>query len=227
MTLQGFRTEHGLEGGELEALLGDRRALDHLFSVTYEELRRLASSVRRSDANASLSPTTLVNEAWLKLRNSPRLAGVSRLHFTRIAARAMRQVLIEAARRRNAQKRGGGLRVVTLDDDAADQTSSAADELLGLDAALEELARLQPRQALVVETRFFGGLDVAASAELLGVSDHLRPIEEEIVIIEHVLLLLGFDVGREQFLELRRPPGTPWIRCADDLLDRHLGIDAA
>jgi len=171
MTLEGFRTDHGLEGGELEALLGDRRALDNLFSVTYEELRRLASSVRRSDANASLSPTTLVNEAWLKLRNSPRLAGVSRLHFARIAARAMRQVLIEAARRRNAQKRGGGLRVVTLDDDAADQTSSAADELLGLDAALEELARLQPRQALVVETRFFGGLDVAASAELLGVSE--------------------------------------------------------
>ena len=60
---------------------------------------------------------------------------------------------------------------MTLDDDAADQTSSAADELLGLDAALEELARLQPRQALVVETRFFGGLDVAASAELLGVSE--------------------------------------------------------
>src|SRR5256886_15564202 len=106
MTLRSIRTEHGLEGSELGALLGDRSALDHLFSVTYEELRRLASSVRRSDANASLSPTTLVNEAWLKLRNSPRLAGVSRLHFARIAARAMRQVLIEAARRRNAQKRG-------------------------------------------------------------------------------------------------------------------------
>ena len=75
MTLRGFRTEHGLEGGELEALLGDRRALDHLFSVTYEELRRLASSVRRSDANASLSPTTLVNEAWLKLRTRRGLLG--------------------------------------------------------------------------------------------------------------------------------------------------------
>src|SRR2546429_9907977 len=94
MALRGIRTEHGLEGGELEALLGDRSALDHLFSVTYEELRHLASSVRRSDPNASLSPTTLVNEAWLKLRNSPRLAGVSRLHFKRIAARAMRQVLV-------------------------------------------------------------------------------------------------------------------------------------
>jgi len=108
MALRDTRTEHGLEGGELEALLGDRRALDHVFSVTYEELRRLASSVRRSDPNASLSPTTLVNEAWLKLRNSPRLAGLARLHFKRIAARAMRQVLIEAARRRKAHKRGGG-----------------------------------------------------------------------------------------------------------------------
>ena len=108
MALRDTRTEHGLEGGELEALLGDRRALDHVFSVTYEELRRLASSVRRSDPNASLSPTTLVNEAWLKLRNSPRLAG---------------------------------------------------------------LARLQPRQATVVESRFFGGLDVKETAELLGVSE--------------------------------------------------------
>src|SRR5947207_5760403 len=147
MTLRGFRTEHGLEGGELEALLGDRSALDHLFSVTYEELRHLASSVRRSDPNASLSPTTLVNEAWLKLRNSPRLAGVSRLHFKRIAARAMRQVLVEAARRRKAQKRGGGLAIATFDDAVA-EPPSGADQLLGLEAALEALARLEPRQAL-------------------------------------------------------------------------------
>src|SRR5207249_1771233 len=138
MTLRGIRTEHGLEGGELEALLGDRSALDHLFSVTYEELRRLASSVRRSDPNASLSPTTLVNEAWLKLRSSPGLANISRLHFKRIAARAMRQVLIEAARRRKAHKRGGGgLTIVTLGE-AVDQTPAGADELLGL---LEEDAR--------------------------------------------------------------------------------------
>jgi len=171
MTLRGIRTEHGLEGGELEALLGDRSALDHLFSVTYEELRRLASSVRRSDPNASLRPTTLVNEAWLKLRSSPGLANISRLHFKRIAARAMRQVLIEAARRRKAHKRGGGgLTIVTLGE-AVDQTPAGADELLGLDAALEQLARLQPRQALVIESRFFGGLDVAESAELLGVSE--------------------------------------------------------
>lgn len=170
MILQGLRTGHGLEGGELEALLGDRNALDHLFSVTYEELRRLASSVRRSDPNASLSPTTLVNEAWLKLRSSPGLAAVPRLHFKRIAARAMRQVLIEAARRRKSQKRGGGLAIVTFEESAA-QTSTGADQLLSLEAALEELARLEPRQALVVESRFFGGFDVAESAELIGVSE--------------------------------------------------------
>src|SRR5215813_14449321 len=86
-----------------------RQELDHLFSVTYEELRRLASSVRRGDPSATLSPTTLVNEAWLKLANSPRFRSTSRLHFKRIAARAMRQVLIEAARRRKAHKRGGGV----------------------------------------------------------------------------------------------------------------------
>ncbi len=86
----------------------DRRALDELFSVTYEELRRLAASVRRDDPSATLSPTALVNEAWLKLAGSPQVAATSRLHFKRIAARAMRQVLVEAARRRNAGKRGGG-----------------------------------------------------------------------------------------------------------------------
>src|SRR5689334_6881272 len=85
----------------------DRQALDHLFSVTYEELRRLASSVKRDDPRASLSPTTLVNEAWVKLAASPAFRSTSPLHFKRIAARAMRQVLVEAARRRHAAKRGG------------------------------------------------------------------------------------------------------------------------
>src|SRR3989441_12272908 len=132
MTLRSIRTEHGLEGSELGALLGDLSALDHLFSVTYEELRRLASSVRRRDPNASLSPTTLVNEAWLKLRNSPGLAGLARLHFKRIAARAMRQVLIEAARRRKAHKRGGGELTIVTFEEAAHQIPTSADDVLGL-----------------------------------------------------------------------------------------------
>jgi RNA polymerase sigma factor (TIGR02999 family) len=148
----------------------DRAALDALFSLAYDELRRLASIVSRGDPGATLSPTALVNEAWIKLAESPSFATTSRLHFKRIAARAMRQVLIEAARRRNADKRGGGAAVVTFDDALHDR-ATGADELLALDAALDELTRLHPRQALMVESRFFGGLDVPETAELLQVSE--------------------------------------------------------
>jgi RNA polymerase sigma-70 factor, ECF subfamily len=149
-----------------------REALDDLFSVTYEELRRLASSVRRSDPGASLSPTGLVNEAWLKLANSPVFQSASQLHFKRIAARAMRQILIEGIRRRRSAKRGGGDDVVVVVfDESTDQVPSTARDLLALDAALDDLARIHPRQALLVESRYFGGLDVAETATLLEVSE--------------------------------------------------------
>lgn len=158
------------EPGELGVVIADRKTLDHLFSITYEELRRLAASVRRDDPRASLTPTALVNEAWLKLASAPPFELTSRVHFKRIAARAMRQVLVEAARRRNAGKRGGGLAPVTFDE-ALQQPAQGPGELLALDAALESLARINPRQATMVESRFFGGLDVAETAELLGVSE--------------------------------------------------------
>jgi RNA polymerase sigma factor (TIGR02999 family) len=148
----------------------DRSTLDALFSATYEELRRLAVSVRSKDAHATLTPTALVNEAWLKLADSPPVGATSRLHFKRIAARAMRQVLVEAARRRNAGKRGGDVAFVTFDE-GADAIATGAGELLALDDALRELAQLNPRQALIVESRFFGGLDVRETAELLTVSE--------------------------------------------------------
>lgn len=164
------RSAIGPESGEPDVPVGDRRALDHLFSLTYEELRRLAASVRRDEPNATLDPTALVNEAWIKLAGSPPLGTVSRLHFKRIAARAMRQVLVEAARRRNARKRGGGSAFVTLDDGVG-AAAAGADELLALHSALDELARMHPRQAAVVESRFFGGLDVPDTAELLAVSE--------------------------------------------------------
>ena len=155
--------------GAIELPMTERRALDDLFSAAYEELRRLAASVRRNDPAATLSPTALVNEAWLKLADTPAVAHTSPLHFKRIAARAMRQVLVEAARRRNADKRGGGVAVVTFDDAMSGVTT--ADDILGLDAALDALAQLEPRQALMVESRFFGGLDVAETARLLEVSE--------------------------------------------------------
>ncbi|HEY7728706.1 MAG TPA: ECF-type sigma factor, partial [Candidatus Eisenbacteria bacterium] len=140
-------------------------------SVTYEELRRLAAGLRRRDRGATMNPTALVNEAWLKLCRAPEVAHTSPLHFKRIAARAMRQVLVEAARRRNAEKRGGrGAVFVTFDDSAAEGVSWAED-LLGLDRALARLAEVHPRQSAMVEYRFFGGLEVAETARLLGVSE--------------------------------------------------------
>jgi RNA polymerase sigma factor (TIGR02999 family) len=142
-----------------------------LFSAAYEELRRLASAVKRDDRHATLSPTTLVNEAFLKLAGGPRFRALSPLHFKRIAARAMRQVLVEAARRRQAIKRGGdGVVFVTLDESVA-QGPAGPSEVLALDAALESLARIHPRQAEMVECRFFGGLDVVETAALLEVSE--------------------------------------------------------
>jgi RNA polymerase sigma factor (TIGR02999 family) len=149
----------------------DRQALDRLYQLAYEELRRLAASVRRGSPGLSVSPTTLVNEAWAKLASSPTIAATSRLHFKRIAARAMRQVLVEAARRRSAQKRGGPeVAFVTFDDSVA-ESALTSNELLALDAALDELERMQPRQAQMVEYRFFSGLDVAETAALLDVSE--------------------------------------------------------
>jgi RNA polymerase sigma factor (TIGR02999 family) len=148
-----------------------REALDQLFSATYEELRRLASAVRRGDPSATLSPTALVNEAWLKLAKSPEIGATSRLHFKRIAARAMRQLLVEAARRRNADKRGGGAEVTVLFDDAVKKSPSGGDELLALDHALETLAEMNPRQAVMVESRFFGGFDIPETATMLEVSE--------------------------------------------------------
>ena len=169
MTTRGPHLPNSLPRGRLDRPAPERRALDDLFSAAYEELRRLASAVRRDDPSATISPTALVNEAWLKLADSPAVAQTSPLHFKRIAARAMRQVLVEAARRRNADKRGGGAAVVTFEDAMAGLTT--ADDVLGLDAALEELAQIAPRQAQMVEARFFGGLDVPETATLLDVSE--------------------------------------------------------
>jgi RNA polymerase sigma factor (TIGR02999 family) len=146
------------------------RATDDLFSLAYEELRRLASSVRAGDPSLTLSPTALVHEAWLKLADSPSIAATSLLHFKRIAARAMRQVLVDAARHRNAAKRGAGAALATFDD-ALQEAAASAQDVLALDGALEALARVSPRQAAVVESRFFGGLEVVETAELLGVSE--------------------------------------------------------
>ena len=149
-----------------------RSSLDLQFSAAYEELRRLAAAVKRGDPRATVTPTTLVNEAWVKLAKSPGFVATSTLHFKRIAARAMRQVLIEAARRRLADKRGHDAVFVTFDE-ATDSVApgTTAEDLLALDRALTDLASVHPRQAALVEGRFFGGLDVGELSSLLEVSE--------------------------------------------------------
>lgn len=150
----------------------ERRALDDLFSLVYEELRRLASFVRKNELNATINSTALVHEAWLKLKDSPHLAATSLPHFKAIAARAMRQVLVDEARRKNARKRGGaGEAILVSFGDSTETMASCYEELLALDAALKELASLNPRQARVVESRFFGGTGAAEIAAELGVSE--------------------------------------------------------
>jgi RNA polymerase sigma factor (TIGR02999 family) len=131
----------------------------------------MAASVRKRDHAASVSATTLVNEAWIKLARTPSVAYTSELHFKRIAARAMRQVLVSAARRRRAAKRDAGQGMcITLDESIAGGIARD-EELLALDEALDELSRMSPRQAQTVESRFFGGMESVEIAELLGVSE--------------------------------------------------------
>ena len=148
-----------------------RNRLDAYYTAAYEELRRLASVVGRQGRGATLNPTTLVHEAWLKLARSPDFSSESNLHFKRIAARAMRQVLVEAARRRQTRKRSGAAEAVHLvfDDESFGVTASS--HIVEIDDALIELAHVNERQAQVVEARFFGGLTVQEIAETLGVSE--------------------------------------------------------
>ncbi len=161
------RTTDGTERGSDEE---QRHALGQIFAATYQELRRLASKIRSDDPRATLNPTALVNEAWVKLANYPALELRSKLDFKRLAARAMRQLLIESARRRDADKRGGNLVFVTFDE-SLEYAPACARDLIALDTALDALAQLDPRQALMVEYRFFGGMEVSEIAEQLGVSE--------------------------------------------------------
>ena len=164
------------DGGEVDRLLalaggGDPTALDRLFPVVYDQLRVLArAQLGRERAGHTLDPTALVNEAYLKLVVGPQVPWQGRTHFFAIAARAMRQVLIDYARRRGAAKRGGGWQQTTLSGDRVG-FEIRLDELLSLDSALDRLGELDERLRQVVEYRFFAGLTEQEIAELLGVTE--------------------------------------------------------
>ena len=152
---------------------GDAAALDALLPVVYAELRRQARRALRHEAvGHTLQPTALVHEAYLRLVDQRPRRWKGRMQFYGIAARCMRQVLVDAARTRSAAKRGGGARPITLSAAAglAAISDEGSDEVLALDAALARLAELDPGQARLVELRYFAGLTLDDTAATLGVS---------------------------------------------------------
>lgn len=149
----------------------DRADLDRVFAATYGELKRLAVTLKRGDSSPTLTPTVLVNEAWLKLAGSPALGALPPLEFKRVAARAMRQVLVEAARRRHAGKRGGPNPAVVTFDEALGDGRPTETDVIEIHEAIEALAAVSPRQAGMVEARFFGGFEVPEIAQLLEISE--------------------------------------------------------
>ncbi|HEX9564156.1 MAG TPA: sigma-70 family RNA polymerase sigma factor [Gemmatimonadaceae bacterium] len=143
---------------------------DVLYELAYQELRTLAHrTLDREQTGHSLQTTALVHEAYLRLVDDRGVTAKGRAYFFGAAARAMRQVLVDRARRRTAEKRGGGDRVITLDEQDSAVTAFA-DELLDLNDALSRLESAHPRAARVVECRFFGGLEVEEIARILEVS---------------------------------------------------------
>lgn len=161
--------------GEVTRLLdevreGDRGAFDRLFPLVYQELRKIAAGrLAGARRDHTLAPTAVVHEAYLKMVAQKGVPWQSRAHFFAIAARAMRQILIDHARRKQAVKRGGDLQPTTLGDEPLG-LEIPVDELLALDEALDRLAALDPRLRRVVELRFFGGLQEKEVAEVLGVT---------------------------------------------------------
>jgi RNA polymerase sigma factor (TIGR02999 family) len=164
-------------GAQLTRLLeswrqGNSGAADELVSLVYAELRRMAKAKLRDERpEHTLQATALVHEAWMRLMNQHGASWQNRSQFFAVAAQAMRRILVDHARRRRAAKRGDGTSSVDVDALAHVLTAPLPDDrLLALDAALEELATLDARQARIVELRFFGGLSVEEAADVLAVS---------------------------------------------------------
>ena len=149
---------------------GDESAPDKLMPLVYEELRRLAHRyMRREKPGRTLQTSALINEAYVRLVDQSKIQWESRTHFFGIAARLMRQILVDQARRRNFAKRGGGALRVSLSEATAVAEEQSA-SVLALDDALKSLEKIDPRKSRIVELRFFGGLSIEETAAALDVS---------------------------------------------------------
>jgi len=154
---------------------GNRAALDQLFPILYEELHSLAQAQRRrGQAHYTVNTTALVHEAYLKLVRQEQISWNDRRHFFAMAAKVMRQVLVDYARKQQTAKRGGDVEKESLEAASLDAINpvpvESADELVALDEALKKLERLSERQGQVVECRVFAGLPVKETADVLGIS---------------------------------------------------------
>ena len=149
---------------------GDRAALDRLIPLVYDELRRLARHFRRQErADHTLQTTALVNEAYVRLIDQRFVRWQNRAHFFAIAAQMMRRILVDYARSRRYAKRGGGAPQISFDE-AAFVARERDAELVAVDDALTDLAARDPRKSQIVELRFFGGLNIEETAEVMGIS---------------------------------------------------------
>jgi RNA polymerase sigma factor (TIGR02999 family) len=150
---------------------GDAEALDRLVPLVYDELRRVARGhLRREAPGHSLQATALVHEVFLRLVDADRLTPMSRTHFFAISARLMRQILVDHARRKQADKRGGGATVISLDQVGPAPAQTSRVDVLALNEALDALSSFDARQCRVVEMRFFAGLNIPETADALGIS---------------------------------------------------------
>ena len=154
-----------------EVRAGSREALQELMPIVYDELRNIASAcLHGGHQNRTLLTTDLVHEAFLKLNGSPNFTWQNRLHFFNVASTSMRQILVDHARARNAEKRGGLLTRVTFDE-ALPVGEQSLDDIAALDEALHKFESVDARASRIVELRFFAGLTIEEIAELLGISD--------------------------------------------------------
>lgn len=150
---------------------GDKAAMEELLPMVYRELQKIAHRyLNKERGDHTLQTTALVHEAYLKLIDQTRVQWQNRAHFFGIAAQAMRRILVDNARQRLADKRGAGAEKISIDDKEIDISDEKASNLIELDFALKKLAELDPNKSRLVELRYFGGLSLEETAEVLGVS---------------------------------------------------------
>jgi RNA polymerase sigma factor (TIGR02999 family) len=154
----------------IELTGGNRTAVDSLLPLIYDELRALAARyLRKERRDHTLQPTALVNEAYLRLVDQTRVNWRNRAHFIGVAAQMMRRILVDHARQHNAEKRGSDFQKLSLDENI-DKAAERSAEIVALNDALKELARFDEQKSRIVELRYFGGLTVEETAEVLGVT---------------------------------------------------------